>query len=719
MARDTTKLFPPILNSINDLVQSVDTHGRFVFVNKKWQKVLGYTLLEAQQMTFNNVIHRDQLAKCQTEFVKLQEGNGAQNIETVFVSKSGRKITVEGNISLIKDEQGAQFTLGVFRDVSERKKIEDELKTNIEKYRQIFTNSPEAIVLIDTKGNIREINNRIYDWLGYRPEELMGQNIIKLPFLGLKEKAIALKNFSMRLLGKKIPPYELQFTTRTGETQIGRIRATIMRDTKNKIIGDLLMISNVTEYVQIEKKFETIFDSSPDGIVTMNLKGVVTYINRAGLNNIGLQSKEEIIGKHFVKFGAIAIKEIPRYLEMFSEVVRGKKPKPLEGEYTRRDGSKFYAETNFSIIRKGGKAVSIQTITRDISDRVLMEKELQAQKEKAEMFINIVGSMIVALDQKGEIQLINEAGYKILEYGSSAELIGKNWFDTCIPADQREVVREVFASIFENKGKQFDTFKNQIITKSGIRKIIEWHNKILFQDDHITGTLSSGQDITERVQAMSNLERQIKLELLIANISTRFINIKSENINSEIDRALKKIGEFVKVDRSYLFQFSDDLSSMSNTHEWSAAGIEPQITHLQNLPTQKYPWWMDQLEKRQEIYIPDVKGMPQGAGETKKILIAQQIISLIVIPLVFNDRLTGFLGFDSVRRHRVWPIEIITLLRVVGEVFTNAIQRKAVEDKMQKQLYELERLNSLMVGREMKMKELKKKIEQLTSDSEK
>jgi GAF domain-containing protein len=66
-------------------------------------------------------------------------------------------------------------------------------------------------------------------------------------------------------------------------------------------------------------------------------------------------------------------------------------------------------------------------------------------------------------------------------------------------------------------------------------------------------------------------------------ISTRFINLASDQIDLEINGALREIGEFIGADRSYIFLFSADGTMMDNTHEWCAAGIEPQIQHLQGI----------------------------------------------------------------------------------------------------------------------------------------
>ena len=128
----------------------------------------------------------------------------------------------------------------------------------------------------------------------------------------------------------------------------------------------------------------------------------------------------------------------------------------------------------------------------------------------------------------------------------------------------------------------------------------------------------------DRKRAEESLTYRIQIESLIASISAHFINIDSDNIDIEIYDALKTIGEFVHVDRSYMFMFSDDSKSkLDNTHEWCAEGIEPQIQNLKGITIESLPWWMAKLNRFENIHIPCVADLPLEAGSEKAILEAQ------------------------------------------------------------------------------------------------
>ena len=127
-------------------------------------------------------------------------------------------------------------------------------KIVLEKYKKVFELSPEAIVLFDKEGNILELNERVHDWLGYRSERFIGKNLLDLPFLTEEGKAKAMENFSRRMQGEEISPYELCFITKNGEKRVGVVQGVPIRDEEGKVIGNLIMISDVTEQKKIEER---------------------------------------------------------------------------------------------------------------------------------------------------------------------------------------------------------------------------------------------------------------------------------------------------------------------------------------------------------------------------------------------------------------------------------------------------------------------------------
>ncbi|MDY6912739.1 MAG: ATP-binding protein, partial [Chloroflexota bacterium] len=115
-----------LFENANDLIQSVDAAGKFIYVNQKWLATLGYSRDELPSLTLADIIHPDQMDHCMQVFAKVCQGESFDMEETVFVAKDGQEIHVEGNINAHMVDGLFAGTRGIFRDISDRKVAERE-----------------------------------------------------------------------------------------------------------------------------------------------------------------------------------------------------------------------------------------------------------------------------------------------------------------------------------------------------------------------------------------------------------------------------------------------------------------------------------------------------------------------------------------------------------------------------------------------------------------
>ncbi len=135
--------------------------------------------------------------------------------------------------------------------------LEKNLNEVYKRNSTIFEYSPLAIVILDKKGTIVDTNNRLYEWLGYKPEEVIGKNIINIPFFRKRDISKLTANLAKRLLGNDIPPYELDFINKKDESIVtGLIYARLILDENGKAHQDLIMISNITEEKKVTEKLK-------------------------------------------------------------------------------------------------------------------------------------------------------------------------------------------------------------------------------------------------------------------------------------------------------------------------------------------------------------------------------------------------------------------------------------------------------------------------------
>ncbi len=163
---------------------------------------------------------------------------------------------------------------------------------------------------------------------------------------------------------------------------------------------------------------------------------------------------------------------------------------------------------------------------------------------------------------------------------------------------------------------------------------------------------------------------------LLLSTTKRFIDASVEDLDQLLNSILKDVGEFFDCDRSYIFFIDWDTRTMTNTHEWCAEGITPEKDNLTDIPIDIFPTWLEELENDRDIHIPSVADLPESWQAVRDILEPQGIQSLIVVPVIFNKKVIGYAGFDSVRSSRSWQDAERSLLRLLATNIASAIQRR-------------------------------------------
>ena len=354
----------------------------------------------------------------------------------------------------------------------------------------------------------------------------------------------------------------------------------------------------------------------------------------------------------------------------------------------------------YDYLIKDQERIYLKALPEKIENATLQKKYEQKRKRAAEalrkseeqfrvLFENSPDAIFVE-DEEGYVLDINPSACK-LHAMSREDLIGKH-ISELVPEHMREEVVKSYQKWFtgDRSYRESTSYRSDgTFIPVEIRS-----SKIQFSGKN--ALLLLVRDITERKQAeekIAQTNRELKIERdklqyrlefedIINSISTRFINLTSTELHDEINIALGKISVFTDTDRSYVFLFNDDLTKMSNIYEWCAEGILCLKEQLQDIPTSTVPWWMNNLKSHETIYIPQISSLGKEAKEEKKILEAQNIISLIVLPMVYEKKLIGFIGFDAVRQAKVWDIDSIKLLQIISESIVNAMQRKKAEEKL-------------------------------------
>ncbi|RPI74264.1 MAG: PAS domain S-box protein, partial [Desulfobacteraceae bacterium] len=167
------------------------------------------------------------------------------------------------------------------------------------------------------------------------------------------------------------------------------------------------------------------------------------------------------------------------------------------------------------------------------SENLLLTKAVapsETKNDRAQQYLDIAEVMLIALDRQGQVIFLNRKGHQILGY-EPGELIGKSWFDTCLPAGVRPEVKRVFNEIMAGALTTRENYENEVLTKQGRERILAWHNSILKDEaGQIIGTLSSGMDITEQKNTEAALRESEERYRRITEVVTDYIfTVQVEN----------------------------------------------------------------------------------------------------------------------------------------------------------------------------------------------
>jgi PAS domain S-box-containing protein len=390
---------------------------------------------------------------------------------------------------------------------SKSKRIEDSLRESEEMYRGIVELTPDGIVTVDTKGVVTSCNTATTMTSGFSKDEIVGKHISKLGFLRAKDIPKYLKVFGSIIRGKVPEPFEIAWQSKDGTPHLADVHVSLMKK-EGKTIGIQAMVRDITERKQAqealrksEEKYRSIIELAPDGIVTANMKGVVTSINPAFSRLTGFSS-DEIVGKRFTKLATVPKRDFPKYLKLLGSILRGTMPKPFEFVYNHKNGTSGWGEARIGILEADGRKSGFQVILRDITERRMAEEALRNSENKSRMLLENLPQKIFSKDKNSVYISCNENYARDLKIKSN-EITGKTDYDF-YPKELAEKYRVDDQRIMKS-GKTEDIEEEYI--QDG-HKIFVHTVKTPVKDENgnVVGVLGIFWDTTER----KKMEEEIK-----------------------------------------------------------------------------------------------------------------------------------------------------------------------------------------------------------------
>ncbi|MBI4949826.1 MAG: sigma 54-interacting transcriptional regulator [Deltaproteobacteria bacterium] len=295
------------------------------------------------------------------------------------------------------------------------------------------------------------------------------------------------------------------------------------------------------------KKFEALFLGINDLAYICDTAGNILFVNRE-LERYSGHKPEEFIGK---PFGPLFDENnLKKAIDAYTTTLRGESP---EYELYFKDTGILCEYKNVPFRDEKGEITGVIGIARDISYRRQTEENLRSERDKAQRYLDLAGVIFVAIDADENVTMINRKGAEVLGY-AEAEILGKNWFASFVPARTREALRAAFISLISGRAG-CDYYENPVLTASGEERTIAWHNTVLKSPSgEVNGSLSSGSDITDfkRAEAEVNKYRS-NLEAIFRSVRDAIITIDLDFTILELNYSASRICALSRGDIGHRF----------------------------------------------------------------------------------------------------------------------------------------------------------------------
>jgi PAS domain S-box-containing protein len=546
-----------LAENMRDAVFIYDMNGRLQYVNPVVDKLTGYSMKEFYEQNFINYIHPEDEARMMKKWRELFKGKSFFNEEFRIVTKNGKIKWSSSSWGPILDEQKNQVgVLGREADITEQKEAIEALWKSEEKFRNLAEKLPNMI-FINKKGRVVYANEKCEEIMGYKREEIYSPDFDFFIMIAPEFRKIINTNFARHIKGEDILPLEYALLTKEGK-RIEAILTTKLIDYggEKAILG---IVTDITERKKAAKALEAseaelraLIASMTDVILVFDMHG--RYLKIPSTNpKLLYKPAPELIGKTLHEIfpqdqADFFIGYIRRALETQQAV---------NCEYCLSIGGE---EIWFSGTVSPMTEDTVIWVARDITNRKLAEKQLQASEAKYRGLLENVFDGVYQSTPEGKLLTANPAIVRMLGYDSEEELLALNVRDLYMNPEDRDI----FARKIEGTG-EVRNLELTLKRKDGQRLIV-LENARMVQNEigelYYEGTLT---DISDLKRA----DEQIKASLAEKEILLREIHHRVKN-NMQIISSLLNLQASQMKDENALKMSKESQSrirSMALVHE--------------------------------------------------------------------------------------------------------------------------------------------------------
>ncbi len=443
---ESEEKFSKLFRNSPDAITLTDlTNNALVDVNESYTRISGYSREETiGRTTVDLGLNPNDRNKFITA---LKEKGRVLNFEAPFKTKAGAMIICSVSGELI-ELHGKPHLLGVVRDHTERKRTEEAVRESEERFRQVFEQGPLGVAILDLDYRWVSVNPKLCEMLGYAQDELTKLTAVDVTH---PDDIQADLDQHKKVLQGEIPvkKMEMRYIKKNGEVLWTRLTGSLVHDDQGKATYFLAMIEDITERKRAEKelekserKYRDLFEGAPVGIFQSTIDGRVIGVNPAYAKMYGYASAEEAA----VEIDNVAERiyvEPERRKKLIDLALRTDGFVKAENQYRRKDGSLFWGQLYFRVVRdRDGEVKNLEGFVEDVTESKKAEEALRLSEERYRRLFEDAPLMYAITRNERGIPLINDCnGLFLCSLGyTREEVVGRPLADFYSPKSRADLL---------------------------------------------------------------------------------------------------------------------------------------------------------------------------------------------------------------------------------------------------------------------------------------